>query len=174
MAFSAAFICNNIVELIINAILLCFIKSTKKIIKEGGKQLNTIVPNANDPTSVFQHYIFNDELSPIGSETDIWLLDDDICFPRKCQIQGYEICSSHRTVCLNGAKIHLTAQEFDLIYLLAKNPRKVFSREQLIAHIWGKNYYGSKRIVDNLVWRIRSKLKSLKIDTIYGYGYRAN
>lgn len=135
--------------------------------------MNTIT-NSNDLSFALQHYIFHDDLSPIGGETDIWLFDDDICFPRKCQIQSYEICLSNKTVCLNGTSIHLTAQEFDLIYLLAKNPRKVFSREQLITYLWGNNYYGSKRIVDNLIWRIRSKLKLLKIDTIYGYGYRAN
>ena len=129
--------------------------------------------DSNDPISIFRHYIFDGEISPISYETDI-LLFNDMCFFPKCQIQGYELCSSSRSVCLNGTVIHLTPQEFDLIYLLAKAPRKIFSREQLIAHIWGDSYYGSKRIIDNLIWRIRRKLKLLTIDTVYGYGYRAN
>lgn len=90
------------------------------------------------------------------------------------QFQGYEIDLSRKSVKFKGNIIRLTRKEFDLIRLLAMNQGRIFSREQLLSHIWGSNYYGSERAVDNLMWRIRNKLQRLRIETVYGYGYRVN
>ena len=47
-----------------------------------------------------------------------------------------------------------------------------FSREQILNQIWGDDYYGSDRVVDDLLRRLRQKMPTLNIETIYGYGYR--
>jgi len=66
----------------------------------------------------------------------------------------------------------LTTLEFDLLLLLIKNKDKCFSREEILNSVWGDNYFGTDRVVDDLVRRVRKKLPKVKIDAIYGYGYR--
>jgi two-component system response regulator CssR len=68
--------------------------------------------------------------------------------------------------------IDLTNKEFELLSFFIKNPNKAFSREEILKHVWGDNYYGSDRVVDDLLRRLRHKMPELKIETIYGYGYR--
>jgi two-component system response regulator CssR len=45
-------------------------------------------------------------------------------------------------------------------------------REDILTRVWGKNYFGSDRVVDDLLRRLRQKMPKLKIETIYGFGYR--
>jgi len=75
---------------------------------------------------------------------------------------------------LNGKPLSLTIKEYELIYLLAKNKGKLFSREQLLRSIWGYNYTGSERTVDTHIKTLRLKLKShgTLIQTIWGKGYK--
>lgn len=68
--------------------------------------------------------------------------------------------------------IELTAKEFDLLGFLFDNLQNALSREQIIKNVWGDNYYGSDRVVDDLVRRLRKKLPHAKIETVYGHGYR--
>jgi two-component system response regulator CssR len=68
--------------------------------------------------------------------------------------------------------IELTSKEFDLLLVFARNPACAFSREQLLQKVWGDDYFGSDRAVDDLVRRLRKKLPQLRIETIYGFGYR--
>lgn len=68
--------------------------------------------------------------------------------------------------------IDLTAKEFNLLLLLAKNKGLALSREQIIRSVWGENYIGSDRVVDDLIRRIRKKMVNFKVETLYGYGYR--
>ena len=53
-----------------------------------------------------------------------------------------------------------------------KNKDKCFSREEILTSVWGNDYFGTDRVVDDLVRRVRKRLPKLKIDAIYGYGYR--
>ena len=69
-------------------------------------------------------------------------------------------------------EIKLTTLEFELLLLFVNNVGKSFSREEILNSIWKEDYYGNDRVVDDLVRRLRSKMKELKIETIYGYGYR--
>ena len=69
-------------------------------------------------------------------------------------------------------EIKLTTLEFDLLLLFVKNKNKCFSREEILDSVWGKDYFGTDRAVDDLVRRLRKKMPDLKIHTIYGYGYR--
>ena len=71
-----------------------------------------------------------------------------------------------------GKEIDLTSKEFDLMVLLARNQGQAFSREQVLDHVWGTDYVGSDRVVDDLVRRLRRKLPEFRVETIYGYGYR--
>ena len=66
----------------------------------------------------------------------------------------------------------LTPVLFELLLLFVNNVGKSFSREEILNSIWKEDYYGNDRVVDDLVRRLRSKMKELKIETIYGYGYR--
>ncbi len=87
-------------------------------------------------------------------------------------LQGYRLDEDRRIVIRNDNIIELTSKEFDLLLMFAKNQGLAFSREQILNYIWEENYYGNYRIVDDLVRRVRSKLPHLRIETIYGFGYR--
>ncbi len=78
------------------------------------------------------------------------------------------------SVTLDGANIGLTPKEFDLLYLFAANPGRAFHREFLIERIWGGDFEGFDRAVDNHVRRLRQKLGEFgeKITTVWGVGYR--
>lgn len=85
---------------------------------------------------------------------------------------GYHICTEKRSVSENGEEIGLTSKETDLLLVFASNPGKPFSRDTLLNLVWDKNYFGSDRVVDDLVRRLRKKLPRLRIETVYGQGYR--
>ena len=85
---------------------------------------------------------------------------------------NYEINEDKRTIFLNNNKIELSSKEFDIVLLFVKNIGKSFSREELLKTIWDENYFGSDRVVDDLIRRVRAKLKDFQFETIYGYGYR--
>ena len=53
-----------------------------------------------------------------------------------------------------------------------KNLNKSFSREEILNAVWGMDYFGSDRVVDDLVRRLRKKMSKLNVGTVYGYGYR--
>ena len=59
-----------------------------------------------------------------------------------------------------------------MLEIFAKQPNRAFSREELLILVWGEDYFGSDRAVDDLVKRIRKKLNGLPIETVWGYGYR--
>lgn len=84
----------------------------------------------------------------------------------------YIINLEKRKVESNNKEIKLTTLEFDLLVLFIKNKDKCFSREEILSSIWGDNYFGTDRVVDDLVRRVRKKLPKANIDAIYGYGYR--
>ena len=68
--------------------------------------------------------------------------------------------------------LKLTTLEFDLLLLFLNNIGKGFSRDEILQEVWGSDYFGTDRVVDDLVRRLRKKMPKLKISTIYGYGYR--
>ena len=81
---------------------------------------------------------------------------------------NYEVRLTNRVVTLRY-------KEYELLRLLASNPEKVFSRENLLNQIWGYEYFGGTRTVDVHIRRIRSKIedaKDLKIETVWNVGYR--
>lgn len=81
-----------------------------------------------------------------------------------------------RKVSALDKNINLTGKEFDLLYVLASNPGKVFSREELLENVWGYAYYGDLRTVDVHIRRIREKIEKEPRDAEYvltkwGVGY---
>lgn len=93
------------------------------------------------------------------------------------KLPGLVINKSSREVLVNGQEVALTPKEFDLFWFLAKNPGKVFTREQLLSAIWGYDYYGDLRTVDTHVKRVREKAErngggSYHIYTAWGVGYK--
>ncbi len=72
----------------------------------------------------------------------------------------------------NKEVIDLTSREFDLLIFFLKNISHALTREQILNNVWGRDYFGSDRVVDDLIRRLRKKLPDLKIETIYGHGYR--
>ena len=87
-------------------------------------------------------------------------------------VNGYDIDENQRTVFKNGKQIELTTKEFDLLMLFVKNRGTAFVREQILEKVWDENYYGSDRVVDDTLRRLRKKLPDMNIQTIYGFGYR--
>lgn len=77
-----------------------------------------------------------------------------------------------RKVMWGDELIDVTVKEFDLLVMMAQNPERAFSREELLNHVWGNDYFGSDRAVDDLVKRIRKKIPEINLATVWGHGYR--
>ena len=84
----------------------------------------------------------------------------------------YVIDTDKRCVYLDDKELNLTTLEFDLLYMFLTNKNKSFSRDDILNIIWGSDYFGTDRVVDDLVRRLRKKMPDININTIYGYGYR--
>jgi two-component system, OmpR family, alkaline phosphatase synthesis response regulator PhoP len=89
-------------------------------------------------------------------------------------IENVKIDPERRTVQVDGKTVELRMKEFDLLYLLAKNLGRVFSREKLLEIVWGYDFAGETRTVDVHVAHLRHKLQGMKptIDTVWGVGYK--
>lgn len=92
--------------------------------------------------------------------------------PNMIEYLEYRIDVDRRIVLEKEKEIKLTTLEFDLLLLLLKNKNKSFSRDEILNAVWGDDYFGSDRVVDDLIRRLRKKMKKLNINTVYGYGYR--
>ncbi len=83
---------------------------------------------------------------------------------------------SNYTVKANGNDMELPPKELELLFFLASNPNKVFTREQLLEHVWGFDFYGDSRTVDVHVKRLREKIESenqvWQLKTVWGVGYK--
>lgn len=87
-------------------------------------------------------------------------------------IGDYHININNRTITYDNDEIQLTSKEFDLMYFLFINKNQALSREQVLLGVWGMDYFGSDRVVDDTIRRLRKKLCHANIDTIYGHGYK--
>ncbi|MFY9856557.1 MAG: response regulator transcription factor [Exiguobacterium chiriqhucha] len=76
----------------------------------------------------------------------------------------------HEVVC-EGQKVDLTRREFDLLVYLLEHPERVLTRDQLVEHVWGFDYYGDTNVVDVYVRYVRKKLGGSWIQTVRGVGY---
>lgn len=78
-----------------------------------------------------------------------------------------------REVLVDGCPLELTAREFELLHTFLAAPGRVFTREMLLARLWGYDFYGDVRIVDSHIKNLRHKLGRSYIETVRGVGYRA-
>lgn len=90
----------------------------------------------------------------------------------KITYEDYEIDIDKRIVKEKNKELSLTTLEFDLLLMFVQNKNKSFSRNHILERVWGDDYFGSDRVVDDLVRRLRKKMPKLRLKTIYGYGYR--
>lgn len=82
---------------------------------------------------------------------------------------------SNYSVLYKGENVEMPPKELELLYFLASSPNQVFTREQLLDHIWGYEYIGDSRTVDVHIKRLREKIKdndSWSIATVWGIGYK--
>lgn len=90
------------------------------------------------------------------------------------EVDGYLIDEKQRKV--SSPKLvndlDLTTKEFELLIMFVHNKGTAFSREDILNKIWGTDYYGSDRVVDDTLRRLRKKMPDLNIHTLYGFGYR--
>ncbi|MFD1038324.1 response regulator transcription factor [Virgibacillus byunsanensis] len=90
----------------------------------------------------------------------------------KLKLNNLLIYINERRVFWNGIEQEVTTKEFDLLLLFVENCNHAFSREELLTKVWGDDYFGSDRAVDDLVKRLRKKFNDINIETVWGFGYR--
>ena len=90
------------------------------------------------------------------------------------EVDGYIIDEKQRKVFdpQSDETIDLTTKEFELLIMFLHSKGTAFSREDILARIWGEDYFGSDRVVDDTLRRLRKKMPNLNIHTLYGFGYR--
>jgi len=101
-----------------------------------------------------------------ASKADVASISDDL------NMGGYRISKKQRTVFLGSDEIILTKKEFELLYYFIENKNNLVSREQILDTVWGDDYFGSDRVVDDVIRRLRKKIDKFTIETVYGYGYK--
>ncbi len=92
------------------------------------------------------------------------------------KFEGLRINQSTYEVYIDDKKVEMPPKEFELLYFLAKNTNKVFTRDQLLDEIWGYEFFGDSRTVDVHIKRIREKLegkdRNWALKTVWGVGYK--
>ena len=93
------------------------------------------------------------------------------------QADGLRLEPATHEVWLRGRPVDLTAKEFELLQLLMRHPNRVFTRDFLLEHLWGYDYFGSSRTVDMHISRLREKIEDNPatptfIQTVRGVGYK--
>lgn len=96
--------------------------------------------------------------------------------PNKLTCGDLVIVPDERKVLTNQFEIEFTNKEYELLTFMVTNKNKAYTREQLITSLWGYDYIGDNRSIDDLVKKVRKKLSekgsSLEITTVWGYGYK--
>ena len=95
----------------------------------------------------------------------------------KLTIGPLELDLSGRSVLLEGKEVNLTTKEFELLCFMARNIGKVLPRERILQKVWGYNYYGTARTIDNFINRLRQKIEENPLEprfllTVRGVGYK--
>ncbi|MGG1685635.1 response regulator transcription factor [Pseudalkalibacillus sp. NRS-1564] len=91
---------------------------------------------------------------------------------KRFEIVEYEIDPVSRKVLDRGEPVELTTKEMDLILFLVEHVNQTLSREQILVQVWGDDYVGSDRAVDDVIRRVRKKMPRMNLETSYGLGYR--
>ena len=96
--------------------------------------------------------------------------------PKEVNYENLSINLTNYEMKVNGTPVDTPPKELELIYHLASNPNRVFTRDQLLDEVWGFDYYGDSRTVDVHVKRLREKLEGVsdkwELKTVWGVGYK--
>ncbi|PWK13762.1 response regulator transcription factor [Tumebacillus permanentifrigoris] len=96
--------------------------------------------------------------------------------PEHLAMRDLKLFPEERRAQCQAVDLPLTTKEYDLLYFFARHLNKAFTREQLLTQVWGYDYIGDERAIDDLVKRLRKKLKAASSDceikTVWGYGYK--
>ncbi len=122
--------------------------------------------------------VFQRMLQMIG-ESPHFEICNKVQVKERLSIGGMELNLVEKNVVIHGTEIMLTKREFEILYLLAQSPGRIYSKEQIYNIIWQQPYYGDCNIVMNYIHYIRNKIennpnKPLYIQTVWGSGYRFN
>ena len=112
-----------------------------------------------------------------GFENTKRVVEEKLC--AKLVFEGIEIDISRRLIYRGKSEIKTTFVEFEILHLLARNPGKVFSKEQIYDIVWKEPYFGDYNIVMSHIRNLREKIednpsKPIYIQTVWGVGYRFN
>ncbi|RXZ83089.1 DNA-binding response regulator [Paenibacillaceae bacterium] len=88
------------------------------------------------------------------------------------EVGDLRLVLEERRVFWREEEVEMTLKEFKLLQTLSEQPNRSFTRDELLTLIWGDNYFGYDRAIDDLVKRLRRKIKQLPVDTVWGHGYR--
>lgn len=91
---------------------------------------------------------------------------------KNINVAGYRICVEQRKVFQENIEIELSTKEYEMMMFFLRNQDNAVSRDQILEQVWREDYFGSYRVVDDTIRRIRKKMPAMDIETIYGYGYR--
>ncbi len=95
---------------------------------------------------------------------------------KEIKYDNLDISLTNYSLKIKGKSIDIPPKELELIFFLASNPNRVFTRDQLLDEVWGFDYYGDSRTVDVHVKRLREKLEGVSdkwsLKTVWGVGYK--
>ena len=100
-------------------------------------------------------------------------IDDYVTKPSLLRYGDLTLDPEAMEVRLAGRSLELTAREFELLHTFLSSPGRVFTREVLLAKLWGYDFFGDERVVDSHIKNLRHKLGIDCIETVRGVGYRA-
>ena len=123
-----------------------------------------------------EEYVLKNVLSN-SFENKTQLKEEIAC--EKLAFAGMEIDASKRLVYRGEKEVNITFTEFEILHLLARNPGRVFSKEQIYNSVWKEPYFGDYNIVMSHIRNIREKIednpnKPIYIQTVWGVGYKFN
>lgn len=87
-------------------------------------------------------------------------------------IGEYIISKNSRSILSEDEEIKLTNNEFELLMYFVLNKNTVVNRNQILSDVWNYDYFGSDRVVDDTIRRLRKKMPKLNLETLYGVGYK--
>ena len=103
-------------------------------------------------------------------------INDDVTSVKEVKYDKLCVNLTNYELIVDGKQIDTPPKELELIYHLASNPNRVYTRDQLLDEVWGFDYYGDSRTVDVHVKRLREKLENVSdkwcLKTVWGVGYK--
>lgn len=122
--------------------------------------------------AVLRRYTKSEQIASTTDSSDDSTQSEIVSYP------GFSVDKARYVVTIDGNEINLPPKELELLFFLASNPNRVFTREQLLENVWGYDFYGESRTVDVHVKRIREKIEnpdredSWSIKTVWSVGYK--